>query len=230
MTIYRRSRVTFAAACGLTALVLAMPISAAAAPYTADAVVEVSTTNPAVGGQLLLTVHGFTPGETVVFELQFTVYNLGSAVVDANGDASVIAQLPPGVACQHVITATSPSHFASTDIVIGPPQACTAGGNGNVGNGNVGNNNSGNGNVGNNNGGSGNTGNNNGGGGHGGYDYSGYGNTGPGYGDWSATGWGYVSYARATAPAPLNHAPEVALASIAVVGAAGFLRRRRNLS
>lgn len=216
--MYIRSRVALTGVCTLAAFALAGPAPASAAPYTSNPSLALSTTNPAIESALTVYLYDFLPNELVSVDLHSVVVNLDTVQTDAGGDATTVVNLPPGYRCEHVIIGTGQTSgkTAQSSLVIGPPSACgNGGGNGNTGHGNTGSGNTGHGNTGDNNTGHGNTGSGN----------SGHGNTG---GDGS--GWGNVSYARAM-PGTESHAPEVALASIAglaLLGGAGFLRRRRS--
>lgn len=225
MNVTRSSRAALTGAATLFAFTLAGVTPATAAPYTNDAVLTVSTTNPAIGGTLTITLINFGSGELIDIDLHSTVVRLTTVQADTNGAASAVVTLPANFTCEHFITATgrSTGEVARTDLLIGPPSACNRGGN--TGSGNTGRGNTGHGNTGHGNTGHGNTGNNNTGHGNTGDGNTGHGNT--GYDD---SGWGNVSYVRAISGSE-SHAPEVALASItglALVGGAGFLHRRRS--
>ncbi|MGQ0630453.1 MAG: hypothetical protein ACT4P1_05380 [Sporichthyaceae bacterium] len=244
----RRSPAAVLALLAVIAMLLMSSQPAGAAPYVDDATVGVSTTNPAVGGTVTLSLSGFAPNEPVDLDLHSTVVRLTTVQADANGSAVVTVSLPPDFRCAHFITGTGliSGEIARVDIFIGSSVDCPGNANGDnnsgnnsSGNNNSGINNSGSNNSGFNNSGNGNSGFNNRGNNNSGFNNSGSGNSGLGAGN-SGSGSAFENPGFATT-ANTASAPDVGsggshggtvlawsvLAGLAVVGGAGFLRRRR---
>ncbi len=85
---------------------VAVAPTASASPYFQGCTLGVSTPTVVVGDQLSVTATGYPAGSVVTFTLHSTPVVLGSAVADANGQATLVFTLPvgttPGV---HQITA-----------------------------------------------------------------------------------------------------------------------------
>ncbi len=222
MRTYTRSRAALVGASAIAAIVLTGPLPAAAAPYTVDAVVTVSTTNPAIGATITIQLVNFGPNELIDVHLHSTPVLLATVQADANGSATAVVTLPSNYMCEHTIVATgrTTGEVASTTLLIGPPSACR----GNSGSGNVGNGNSGHGNVGNNNSGHGNVGNSNGGHGNVGDDNTGHGNVSNGN-----SGWGNVVHSTpfSADEGTTSAAAAVVVIGMATIGGVAFARRRR---
>ena len=246
MRIDHRTRATLIGSGALLTIALSGG-SAFAAPYTDDATLAVSTTNPAVGGTVVVTLANYDAGESIVVRVDGTT--LATFTANGSGGASGPVTLPAGLKCTHTLTGTGQTSHesASSTILIGPSADCAETGGGNLGSGNtggggnLGDNNVGSGNVGSGNVGSGNTGNNNTG-----YGNTVDGNTGSGNTPYSPT-YGTEGYGAgpdddfrttgfsapvATAAAHDDAAPVAvaAMVGLATVGGISFVRRRRTTS
>ena len=105
------SRVVSALILCLTALFATAGTASAAStsgyPPKTCAQVLVSTTSPAPDGFITVTGSHYTPGTTVTILLHTTVYQLGTATVQADGTFSVQVQMPAGITPgHHVLTVT----------------------------------------------------------------------------------------------------------------------------
>lgn len=127
MSVVRKLVLAFIAALGLVALVAG---PAGAAPYTNTPTVQVSTTNPAVGGTITLSGSGFGPNDTLRIAIGADV--LGTTTTDSSGAYSATVTLPASLTGRQtiVITDTATGQTASVVITIGATTAGNGGGGG----------------------------------------------------------------------------------------------------
>jgi hypothetical protein len=115
--VRRGTRIVVAALAALFA-VLGLATSASAAPYSNQATISVSTTNPAIGGTLTISGSGWAAGETVILTLESSSFSLGSAIANASGDFSTSVTLPSGVSGDHTIVARGATSGATASAAI----------------------------------------------------------------------------------------------------------------
>jgi hypothetical protein len=104
--------------------------SAAAAPYSTQATLSVSSQTVVEGGTFVLTGAGFCASESVGVNLHTTTYPLTSAHTDSAGSFSVTETLPQGVLGVHTVTATGVTCGRSASVTITIVAASTGGGGG----------------------------------------------------------------------------------------------------
>jgi hypothetical protein len=131
MSVAKRVGATVAVVIGaVLALGLAFAASSSAAPYSNPATCSTNTSNPAVGGTVVLSCTGFGGNDTVDITLHTVTYSLGSATTDTNGAFTKTLQLPAGVSGPHTIVAFDPTtgQSASVAITIGSSGGTSGGG------------------------------------------------------------------------------------------------------
>jgi hypothetical protein len=105
------------------ALLTAGASAAKPRPYHHKAHARCTPLKPPVGGQITFNGEDFLPNDHVVITLHSKVTTLGTADADAEGNFSVVLQLPAGVSGPHTVTATGtegpPKDEASCQINIG---------------------------------------------------------------------------------------------------------------
>ncbi|WP_019875011.1 hypothetical protein [Sporichthya polymorpha] len=120
------TRAVLAGVCSATALAIPAAAPATAAPYTPDALLQISLFNPILGGTITITVLNFETGELIDITLSGVDLPLGTLTANSDGTATGVIKLPKSALCEQTLTATgrNSGSVATSSLLIGGLNLC----------------------------------------------------------------------------------------------------------